>query len=121
MISGQVVTYRERGKRLDVGVQRKEPRRRQRGHAVVLIVGGGRPTLVRTEGMAAAGMIAGPPEQPLAGGVWRGWPSLPRAVKLLAASEDLAEGILAHNGTRIDGVDDGGTLGRLPSVPVSAK
>jgi len=62
-------------------------------------------------------VVARPPEQPLAGRVRRSGASLSRLVELLAAREDLAEGILADDGPRVDGVDNGSALSTATRVP----
>lgn len=65
--AGQVVPYRERGKRLDVSIQREETRRRAGQCRYAAVRGSlGRPLSVRTEGVTAACVVAGPPQQPLA-------------------------------------------------------
>ena len=100
--------YRKGGKGLNVGVQRELARRRQHGHAAAFLLR--RRPSVRTQSVASASMVAGPPQQPFTGSVGGSGSPLSCLVELLATGKHLAEGILADNGPRVDGVDDCGAL-----------
>jgi hypothetical protein len=104
-------------------VQRKESRRRTWQRRRSFIVYRWRRLAVRTERVATTGVVARPPEQPLAGRVRRGGAPLSRLVELLAARENLAEGILADDGPGVDCVDNGGALGaaRVPRISAHRK